>query len=150
MPEFDENKQTISGTVVKITYKNEQNGYTVLILDTDDGDITVVGTMPFVGEGDYLNCTGRITFHQQYGEQLRADSIERVIQNDNASILRYLSSGNIKGIGPATARLIVEKFGTESLEIIEQHPEKLTSIRGISTAKAMSVHEEYRKIICTY
>ncbi len=145
MPEFYENNQTVSGTVVKITYKNEQNGYTVLILDTDDGEITVVGTMPFVSEGDFLNCTGKITFHQQYGEQLRADSVERVIQNDNASILRYLSAGNIKGIGPATARLIVEKFGTESLEIIEKYPERLTSVRGISTAKALSINEEYLK-----
>ncbi len=145
MPEFEENNQTVNGTVKKITYKNDQNGYTVLILDTDDGDITVVGTMPFVSEGDLLNCSGRLVFHQQYGEQLRADSVERIIQNDNASILRYLSSGNIKGIGPATARLIVEKFGTESLEIIEKYPERLTSVRGISTAKAMTINEEYLK-----
>ena len=140
-----QNTQTVSGTVAKITYKNEQNGYTVLILDTDDGDITVVGAMPFVNEGDYLNCTGRVVFHQQYGEQLRAETVERIIQNDNASILRYLSSGNIKGIGPATARLLVGKFGTETLEIIEKFPERLTSIKGISTAKAMSINEEYLK-----
>ncbi len=145
MTENTEVKLTLSGNVEKITYKNEQNGYTVLTLHTDDGDITVVGMMPFINEGDFVNCTGKMTFHSQYGEQFKAEFTERIIQNDNASILRYLSGGSIKGIGPATARLIVEKFGTESLEIIEKYPERLTSVRGISTAKAMSINESYLK-----
>ena len=143
---YEEVKEVLSGAVEKITYKNEQNGYTVLILRTDDGlDITVVGTMPFINEGDYINCTGRVITHPQYGEQFKTEFTERVVRNDTASILRYLSGGSIKGIGPATARLIVEKFGTDSLEVIEKYPERLTSIRGISQARAMSINEEYLK-----
>ncbi len=145
MAENSDVKLTISGDVEKITYKNEQNGYTVLNLHTDDGDITVVGMMPFINEGDFINCTGSMTYHSQYGEQFKADFTERVIKKDNASILRYLSGSSIKGVGPATARLIVEKFGTDSLEIIEKYPERLTSVRGISTAKAMSINESFLK-----
>ncbi len=135
----------LCGTVAKITYRNEHNGYTVLILEQDGENITVVGTMPFVCEGDTLNCTGKMIFHTNYGEQFKAEKIERIIRNDSASLLRYLSSGSIKGVGPATARLIVEKFGEGTLEIIEHQPERLAEIRGISYTKAMNINAEYQK-----
>ncbi len=135
----------LCGTVVKITYRNEHNGYTVLILDENGEEITVVGTMPFVSEGDTLNCTGKMIFHTNYGEQFKAETVERIIKNDRASLLRYLSSGSIKGVGPATARLIVEKFGEDTLEIIEHNPERLAEIKGISYTKAMNINAEYQK-----
>ncbi len=138
-------KEHLSGIVEKITYRNEQNGYTVVILNVDGETVTVVGNMPFICEGDTVDCTGKTIFHQSYGEQFRADIVERIIKNDRASILRYLSSGSIRGVGPATARLIVERFGEDTLDVIESTPERLAEIRGISYAKAMKINEEYQK-----
>lgn len=140
-----EAQKKLCGTVVKITYRNEGNGYTVLILDTDGEELTVVGLMPFVAEGDTLECSGKMTYHANYGEQFRADLVERIIKNDKASILRYLSSGSIRGVGPATARLIVERFGEDTLDIIEHFPERLADIKGISFRKAMGINTEYQK-----
>ena len=140
-----EAQEKLCGTVVKITYRNEGNGYTVLILDTDGEELTVVGLMPFVAEGDTLECSGKMTYHANYGEQFRADLVERIIKNDKASILRYLSSGSIRGVGPATARLIVERFGEDTLDIIEHFPERLADIKGISFRKAMGINTEYQK-----
>lgn len=145
MSEQQEKKEYLSGTIEKITYRNEHNGYTVLILNSDSGTVTVVGNMPYVCEGDTLNCQGKTIVHQTYGEQFRADLVERIIKNDKASLLRYLSSGSIKGVGPATARLIVERFGEETLDIIENNPERLAEIRGISYSKAIRINEEYQK-----
>ena len=138
-------QETVSGVVKKITYKNEKNGYTVLLLGLDGGDITVVGTMPFINEGDFINCTGKMTIHPTYGEQLKAETVEKEIRKDAASVLRYLSSGSIKGVGPATAAAIVQRFGENALDIIEQKPERLAEIRGISMQKAMLINAEYQK-----
>lgn len=138
------NPEIINGIVQKITYKNDSNGYCVLVLNTGSQEITVVGIMPFVSEGEYLNCTGNYIVHPTYGEQFKADAIERIIKQDSASILKYLSSGSIKGIGPATARRIVERFGEESLEVLENSPEELCTIKGISYEKALAICEFYK------
>lgn len=138
-------KETISGIVSRITYRNTDNSYTVLALSTDDGAVTVVGTMPYVNEGDFLSCEGEYTYHANYGEQFKVERIEKKVNRDAASVLKYLSSGAIKGVGPATARLIVEKFGEDTLEIIENNYERLAEIRGISYSKAESIHDEYLK-----
>ncbi len=142
---MSENRECISGTIEKITYRNDNNGYTVALLDTDGELITVVGIMPFVCEGDSVSCSGKFVTHANYGEQFKAETVERIIRNDKASILRYLSSGSIKGVGPATARLIIDKFGEQSLEIIEESPELLAEIKGISYNKAMLINAEYKK-----
>lgn len=145
MIEETEKLEVLEGTVEKITYHNEQNGYTVLILDVDGTDYTVVGTFAFVNEGDYIKCSGKTVIHANYGEQFKAEYIEKIIKTDSASVLRYLSSGSIKGVGPATAKLIVEKFGSETLETIENHPERLATLKGISISKAMAINSEYLK-----
>ncbi len=145
MTEETENTEVLEGTVERITYHNEQNGYTVLLLDVGGTEYTVVGTLPFINEGDYIKCTGKIVVHPSYGEQLRAEYTEKIIKTDTASVLRYLSSGSIKGVGPATAKLIVERFGNETLDIIENHPEQLANLRGISLNKAMNINAEYIK-----
>ena len=140
----DTKKESFSGTIERITYRNESNGYTVLTLSNGSEDITAVGIMPFVNEGEFINCTGEYVFHSTYGEQLKVDFFERIIKEDAASILKYLSSGSLKGVGPATARRIVESFGEESLDIIENYPEKLVSIKGVSYEKAMAISEAYK------
>ena len=140
-----EDTVTISGTVQHITYKNEANGYTVAEVKSDKEIITVVGLLPFLTEGDLAEFYGKFIVHPTYGQQFSATAFERKIPENAAAILRYLSAGAIKGIGPATAAKIVEKFGEDTLDIIQNKPEDLTVIKGISLSKAMAVSEEYKK-----
>ncbi len=113
---FQQNETvSITGTVVRITYKNEANGYTVAEVRVDKENITVVGLLPFLTEGDLAEFFGKFIVHSTYGRQFSATAFERKIPQNAAAILRYLSAGAIKGIGPATAAKIVEKFGEDSL-----------------------------------
>ncbi len=141
----DENLQSISGTVQKITYRNETNYYTVCEIRVKGESITAVGTLPFVGEGDAVELTGKFIVHSTYGQQFSVTGFERKTPQNTAAILRYLSAGAIKGIGPATAVKIVERFGEDSLNVINERPEELTVIKGMSLQKAMAVSEEYKK-----
>ncbi len=138
-------QEEINGIVEKITYKNEQNGYTVCTVKHGRESITVVGILPFLSQGDNVKFFGNFTVHQTYGRQFLAVNFERTAPKTAAAILRYLSSGVIKGVGPATANRIVEKFGADSLEIIQNAPEQLSLLKGISTEKAFAISEEYKK-----
>ena len=138
-------KREISGIIEKITYKNQQNGYTVCTVKVGKEHITVVGTLPFIAIGDNVKFTGCYTVHAVYGEQFLADYYETVAPKTVAAILRYLSSGIIKGVGPATAERIVEKFGSDSLDVIQNTPEDLAVLKGISLEKAKNISEEYKK-----
>ena len=135
----------IEGTVDKITYKNDTNGYTVASVRVGREKVPVGGIMPFLSEGEDAKFTGKYTVHPSYGKQFSVESFERCAPATAAAILRYLSSGIIKGVGPGTATKIVEKFGIDSLDIIENHPLELSIIRGISESKALSISEEYKK-----
>ena len=135
----------IHGIIERITYRNEYNGYTVAILKSGREQITVVGIMPFVSEGETLDVKGKFILNPNYGTQFSVESFERTVPETAAAILRYLSSGIIKGVGPGTATRIVEKFGKDSLEIIQNHPEDLALIKGISKDKALSISKEYSK-----
>ena len=137
--------QKINGTIEKITYRNEQNGYTVAIIRNGAERITVVGIFPFLVEGDTAEFSGRYIIHPSYGRQFSADGFERVAPQSLAAILRYLSSGIIKGVGPSTANKVVEKFGEDTLDVIQNNPEKLALIKGISIEKAKFISEEYNK-----
>ena len=137
--------ENITGTVQRITYKNDSNGYTVADVRVGKENITVVGTLPFLCEGDLADFFGKFIIHPTYGRQFSATAFERKIPQNAAAILRYLSAGAIKGIGPATAAKIVEKFGEDTLDIIQNNPEELTAIKGFSIAKAQAVSAEYRK-----
>jgi exodeoxyribonuclease V alpha subunit len=140
-----ENIESIKGTVQKITYRNEVNSYTVAEVKTENEILTVVGILPFLNEGDIAEFYGKFIVHSTYGQQFSATSFERKAPENAAAILRYLSAGAIKGIGPATANKLVEKFGAETLDIILERPEDLTAIKGITLAKAMAISEEYKK-----
>lgn len=135
----------IIGTVEKITYCNSANSYTVATVKTNKEVLTVVGMLPFLNEGDTASFSGKYTVHPTYGQQFQASAFERKVPQNAAAILKYLSSGAIKGIGPATATRIVEKFGEDSLDIIQNRPKELTVLKGISLQKAMAVSEEYAK-----
>ena len=143
--EIFDSREELSGIVEKITYANETNGYTVAVLRCGRERITIVGTFPFLSEGETLKLTGNFIVHPTYGSQFAATGFERTAPSSVAGILRYLSTGVIKGVGPSTATKIVEKFGADSLDIIQNHPEELAEIRGISLQKAYSISEEYGK-----
>lgn len=135
----------IKGTVKRITYRNESNSYTVAEVLTDGKSQTVVGILPFLTEGDEAVFYGEYTLHPSYGEQFKAEHFERKAPQNSAAILRYLSSGAIKGIGPATAQKIVEKFGADTLDIIQNKPQDLATVKGITLSKAKQISEEYQK-----
>lgn len=135
----------IKGTVKRITYRNESNSYTVAEVLTDGKSQTVVGILPFLTEGDEAVFYGEHTVHPSYGEQFKAEGFERKAPQNSAAILRYLSSGAIKGIGPATAQKIVEKFGADTLDIIQNKPQDLATVKGITFSKAKQISEEYQK-----
>ncbi len=138
------NIEEVSGTIEYITYENDANGYCVFNISTSDGELTCVGNMPNPSEGENVKLHGSYTFHSTYGRQFKFDSYELVAPEGAAAIMRYLSSGAIKGIGPATAGKIVEKFGANTLQIIEKDYDRLATIRGISLSKAKKISDEYR------
>ncbi|MFV0401647.1 MAG: ATP-dependent RecD-like DNA helicase [Oscillospiraceae bacterium] len=138
--------ENISGTVENVVFSNEENGWTVLELDSEGELVTVVGTLPGMVPGEEVVFSGRYASHPTYGRQFKAEVCERTLPATAAAIRKYLSSGAIKGIGPRTAQNIVDYFGDETLTVIEKQPEKLSEIRGISPAKARAIHEEYTHI----
>ncbi len=128
-----------------MVFQNYENGYSVLRLQCDDGSTaTVVGTIPLPVLGERLMVTGKWSSHASYGRQFEAEFLERLMPQTEGEILRYLSSRVIKGVGPVTAARIVRKFGAQTLQILEQEPQRLTEVAGISPAKAQHIGEEYR------
>ena len=142
---MDIERERISGRIEHITYKNSQNGYTVFKLYANGEEVVATGKFPFISVGEVVTLTGTYTVHPTYGPQFRADECERQTPSTSAAILRYLSSGAIKGIGPATAQKLLKRFGSETLDIIKDQPERLAEIRGISLEKARDISAEYNK-----
>ena len=137
---------TCEGTVHSVIFQNAENGYTVLRLLTEEGEvITVVGCIPCVAPGEHLAVSGTRETHPQHGEQVRVVELERSLPEDEEEIFSYLSSGVCKGVGPATARRIVERFGPETLDVLEREPERLTTLKGITARKAQEIAENYRQ-----
>ena len=135
----------IEGTVSSIVFSNPDNGYTVLRLDTLEGTVTAAGSVPGVTVGERLALTGSWMTHQQYGEQFKISSYEMKPPSGADEIYSYLASGAIKNIGPTKARDIVERFGGDALRVIENEPEKLSSIKGISLRSARKIGDGYRQ-----
>lgn len=135
----------LNGTVDTITYRSKDSGYTVLKLTVSKELIVVAGTMPYVSEGDTLKVHGNYVIHPVYGQQFKCEYCEIAAPETQGQILKYLSSGAIKGVGPSTALKIVELFKEESLEVIESSPQRLTVIKGISKEKAESISEQYKQ-----
>ena len=136
---------TIDGTILSTIFQNEENGYTVLRLVTGDGEIvTVVGCIPCAAPGEDLILTGSWMVHPQHGEQFKAEEVERHLPTDETEILNYLASGVIKGVGPATAQRLVDRFGADTLRVLEEEPERLQDIRGITAKKAQEIVTGFR------
>ncbi len=135
----------IEGYVEKIVYRNEENGYTVLTLVHKGEEVTCVGTFQYIGEGECLEAEGDYTAHPVYGEQLKISKYEIKAPEDITAIERYLASGAIKGIGTVMASRIVRRFKKDTFRIIEEEPERLTEIKGISQKKAMEIADQIQE-----
>ncbi|MBR7137716.1 MAG: hypothetical protein IKC99_06625 [Clostridia bacterium] len=136
---------TISGDIASVVYTNEENGYSVVEVELAEGGvITVVGTLPYPGEGESIIAEGSYVTHAVYGSQFKCEHIERMLPCEAGAIMRYLGSGAIKGIGPVTARKIVTKFGIETFDVIENRPEELLAIKGMTQARAEAISAELR------
>lgn len=134
----------LSGTVEEIIYKNEENGYCVLALSVQESIITAVGYMPYVAPGETIEVEGEYTNHPTYGKQLSVAAFSKAPPDSMEAIYKYLASGMIKGVGPSTATKIVEMFGEDTLNVIENDPERLAEIRGISVTKAIEISNTYQ------
>ena len=145
MPEHVNDANTLEGTVSSVIFQNENNGYTILRLDVGEEEMTVVGSMPGVSPGEYLSVRGRWVRHATYGDQFRADVVERRLPQTLKEIYHYLASGAVRGVGKATARQLTEAFGADALRVIEEEPEKLTALKGVSPKRARTISEAFRK-----
>lgn len=136
----------LKGQIEEFIYQNEANSYTIAVLVTEEQDpITVVGYLPFIAIGDCLKLQGKMVVHQDYGEQFKIDTFEKLMPQNAAALEKYLASGTIKGIGPATARKIIDKFGEETLNVFKLEPLRLSEIKGISKDKAYEMGEEFNE-----
>lgn len=136
----------IEGQITNIIYRNDTNSYTVAEFETNNNEeITVVGYLPFINNGDSLKLIGDIVKHPDYGEQLKIATFEKLLPTTPEALEKYLANGNFKGIGPATAKKIVKTFGAETISIIKLEPQKLTQIKGITKEKALDIAEEFLK-----
>ncbi len=139
---------TVEGTVGNVIFHNEENGYTVLLLavDGEEEPITVVGCIPCAAAGEGMTVTGVWSVHPAHGSQLTAESVERRLPQSEEDTVAYLSSGILKGIGPATARRLVERFGQDTLLVLEQEPERLKCIKGVTAQKARELSDAFRAL----
>jgi len=122
----------LKGQIEEFIYQNESNSYSIAVFITEDEEVvTVVGYLPFIAVGDTLKLQGKMVVHQEYGEQFKIETFEKMMPETAAALEKYLASGTIKGIGPATARKIIDKFGEETLTVFKFEPLRLAEIKGI-------------------
>lgn len=133
----------LDGVIEDIIYSNGENGYTVCVINCGGEPITLVGIMPYIGEGETIRVQGEWQVHSTFGRQFKVDYFEKKLPTTSAAILKYLASGAIKGVGPVTAERIVERFGEDTLDIIENNPRWLCDIKGISPKRADEIHNHY-------
>ena len=150
IPDISENPaspplESVSGTVDSVIFSNDENGYKVCVIEDQNGDpVTITGIIPFLSDGDRITAYGRWENNKNYGLQFKTEKYDKSFPEDAEDILRFLTMGNVKGIGPKTAQKIVEKFGNDSLLVIEKHPEWLCDIPGVTKKRAEEISENYR------
>ena len=135
----------IKGQISEIIYQNEINSYTIAEFETDEELTVVVGYLPFINKGDSLKLLGNFVNHPDYGRQFKIQTFEIIMPETLEALEKYLAGGIIKGVGPATAKRIVDKFGEETIAVLKFEPERLSNIRGISKQKAEEISEEFNE-----
>ena len=133
----------IKGQITEIIYTNEINGYMVAEFKTEEETTVITGYLPFINDGDSLRLVGKFVTHPDYGRQFKIETFEKIMPETLEALERYLAGGIITGVGPATAKKIIEKFGEETLHVLRFEPEKLEKIKGINSAKAVKISEEF-------
>lgn len=137
----------VKGSVDSVTYRNDDNGFAVIVLDFGGEPLTVVGELGNVEEGEELELTGEFMTHPKFGEQFRAQTCVRTLPVEASAIQRYLAGGVVKGIGPVLAKKLVEEFGDKTLEVMESEPEKLCRIDGITLKRAKEYSDGFKKVV---
>ena len=137
----------VEGVVEDIIYKNPENGYCVLRLETQEGDLVAVGTLPLVSEGETLELEGDYTEHKTYGRQFAVTSFRSRMPADETAVLRYLSSGIVKGVREKTAKTLVSVFGPDTLDILENEPERVCTVKGISRQRAETISQSLKETV---
>lgn len=136
----------INGTVSAVIFRNDKNGYGVVKLELDSGEkVTAVGCLPYIAPGEMLSAEGAWMTHAQHGRQFKIEQCSRLLPTSAEAIYEYLAGGTVRGIGPATAALIVDRFGDKALDVLEMQPEKLAEIKGISSSKAKDISAGFKK-----
>lgn len=136
----------INGTVSAVIFRNDENGYGVVKLELDSGKkVTAVGCLPYIAPGEMLSAEGAWMTHAQHGRQFKIEQCSRLLPTSAEAIYEYLAGGTVRGIGPATAALIVDRFGDKALDVLEMQPEKLAEIKGISSSKAKDISAGFKK-----
>lgn len=136
----------INGTVSAVIFRNDENGYGVVKLELDSGEkVTAVGCLPYIAPGEMLSAEGAWMTHAQHGRQFKIEQCSRLLPTSAEAIYEYLAGGTVRGIGPATAALIVDRFGDKALDVLEMQPEKLAEIKGISSSKAKDISAGFKK-----
>lgn len=135
----------VSGTVEDIIFKNKDNGYVVAKINNNETPVTIVGYIPYINEGQNIKVTGEWVIHPQFGQQLKVETCEELLPSTTSGIERYLSSGIISGIGPVTAKKIVEKFGEKTFDMMDNDITRLKEIEGIGDKKIALIYESYSK-----
>lgn len=135
----------IKGQIIEIIFQNEINGYTVCEFLTEQKSITAVGYLPFINAGDTLKLVGKYVMHQEYGEQFKIETFEKVLPETEEGLINYLGSGLLKGIGPAIAKRIVDKFKDETLAVLKFEPSRLAEVKGITAIRAEEIAEEFNE-----
>ena len=136
----------VKGSVDRIVFRNDQNGYSVIEISVDNEVLTAVGIIPYISVSENVRLLGNFKSHPTFGDQFEVEVCERSMPTTRSAILKYLSSGVIKGVGPSIASKLVEKFGDRTLQIIEKNPEELEQIKGITKEKAKKISKEYNKL----
>ncbi|MBR2743763.1 MAG: ATP-dependent RecD-like DNA helicase [Clostridia bacterium] len=135
----------IKGELKELIFQNDVNGYTIGVMETDEEEITIVGYLPFIAIGDNLKLIGKYVNHPDYGRQFKIETFEKTMPESAASIERYLANGMIKGVGPAIAKRITDRFGEETLHVLKFEPTRLADVRGISRDKALEIADQFNE-----
>lgn len=140
-------QDTLEGVVESIVYKNEENGYTIASVQLDDGgETTILGNLPFLGAGEHISATGTYSIHPQHGTQFQVESYLREMPEEEEGIYAYLASRVIRGVGPKTAGLIVNRFGRDSFRILAEEPAQLATVKGITPGRAKEIQSEFLRL----
>ncbi len=133
----------IKGQITDIIYENEINGYMIAEFKTEEEETVITGYLPFINNGDSLKLMGKFVTHPEYGRQFKIETFEKIMPETLDALERYLAGGIITGVGPATAKKIINEFGNETIHVLRFEPDKLSNIKGINTEKAIRISEEF-------